>query len=248
VTVPSPGVDISAIAFKSSLGKFTPPPAGPSSLVNFTSPQGVNCSPSCSLKIPTTGSGHLLYVESADLTGNYISSISGGGTWVIPNGANTCRIALASTSALSCAYLLSITAGVTSLGVTMTGSANASFTISEVASSAGAFSLDAEGSTTNPPSPNPSGQALTLTGKSDVIFQASFIPGGSSGVTFYPLTNGFYFMNSEAQQAELLNTTNGAAPMWVNQQFNATTVTGVAFKVGAGTTPAAPTGLAAVVH
>lgn len=251
VTVPSPGVDFTGIAFKSSLGSFTPPPAGPLSLVNFTSNSGIGCNSTCTLTIPSTGSGHLLYVQAADLFGTYISSISGGGTWVAPSG---CRTTVPSTNyALSCAYALSSTSGATSLNITMTGGASTGFTFSEVATSAGAFSLDSLGSTQNAASPNPSGQALTLNGTNyDVVFQASFVPGGSSGVTWYPVTDGYYFFTNNGQQVELLNVKAASAPVpvWVNQQNNGTAVTGVAFKTtsGTATAPNPPTGLTAVVH
>jgi len=249
--VQNAGADIIGIAFKSSLS-FTPP-ATPISLVNFTIAQTLNCNSSCSITIPSTGSGNLLYIEAADLTSNFISSISGGGTWVIPSSANTCRISLSPGDALSCAYVLSSTSGTTSLSVTMTGTANASFAVAELASSSGPFSLDVQGSTTNAPSLNPKGQALTLTGGEDAIFQAIFQPGGTSGDTRYPLattasTSSINFMNNSAGMAMLLNTANGAPPSWVNQQNNTTTVTGVAFKVGTATAVAPPTSLKAVVN
>lgn len=253
--VVNPGADIIGIAFKSSDLSFTPPTT-PISLVNFSVAQNLNCNPSCSFTIPSTGSGHLLYVEAGDLTNGFISSVSGGGTWVVPSGSNTCRIALGSSSsgdALSCAYVLSSTSGATSLSVTMTGTASVSFAVAELASGSGPFSFDVQGSTTNGSSSNPTGQALTLTGTKDAIFQAVFQPGGTSGDTLYPLattasTSSVNFMDNNAGIAMLLNTSSGAPPSWVNQQHNATAVSGVAFKVPAGAAPAPPTGLKTVVN
>lgn len=250
VTVPSTGVDFSAIAFKSSLGTFTAP-VGPLSLVNFASNSGLACNPTCSLSIPSPaiGSGHLLYLQAANLGGPYIQSVSGGGTWVVPTG---CQVKVSGTSdALSCAYVLSSTPGASSISITMTGNSTTGFTFSEVATSSGTFALDAIGATQNSASLNPNGQALTLNGNNyDVVFQSSFIPGGSSGETFYPLTSGWYFFTNEGQQVELLNVKAASAPLpaWANQQNNATAVSGVAFMTGAGTAVAPPTGLAAVVN
>lgn len=233
VSVSSPGAVVHAIAFKSSLGTFSPP-AQPISVVNFTAPQGVNCNPSCSLTIPSTGSGHLLYIEAGDLTSSRITSVSGGGTWVTPSGSNTCQITLSSANALSCGYVLSSTAGATSLSVTMTGSTNASFAIWEVDTTSGPFAFDAQGSGTNSPSYNPSGVALSLTGTNDVIFQSIYVPGGTSSVSFYPMPRipgqGTQFFNNEASCAARLNTADGAAPLWADEQNNATAVTGIAFK------------------
>jgi hypothetical protein len=249
VTTSGPGAVFSAIAFKSSAGSFAPPPL-PISVVNYAASQGLNCSPSCSLGV-SVGSGHLLYIESGTLNGTHISSVSGGGTpWVIPSGANTCQITLPSSDALSCAYILSSTSG--SLSVTMSGNSNVSFTVWEVASTNGPFTFDVQGSAQRAASYNPSGIALSLTGTNDVIFQSAFVPGGTSAVSFYPMPRvpgqGTMFFNNNAANAALLNTTNGAAPLWANQQNNATVVTGVAFRTGTALAPAPPTGLAAVVN
>ena len=232
-----------AIAFKSSAGSFTPP-AQQFSAVNFTSPAaGANCTPSCTLTIPFTGSGHLLYLEVGDINNAHIVSISGGGTWVIPGGSNSCAIVLSPNQALSCGYILSSTAGATSLNLTMSGSGAIAYAVWEIATTSGSFALDTQGSTQNPATGfNPRGQALTLTGTNDVIFQSIFAPGGTSSVTLYPMGyingQGQLFFNNQAGLAALLNTTNGAAPEWATENVP-TTVFGVAFKATAAT-PAAP--------
>ena len=77
------GAVFSAIAFKSTAGSFTPPAPGPMSLVSFVDPDpasglnGLNCAPSCSLAVPATGSGHLLYLEAANTSGVFLGSVSG---------------------------------------------------------------------------------------------------------------------------------------------------------------------------
>lgn len=255
------GAVISALAFKSSAGSFSPPPQ-PMSVVNYTNSPQTGCSPSCSVTIPSTGSGHLLYIEAANINNGFISSASGGGTWVVPTGANSCRISmvLSGNDALSCAYVLSSTAGTTSVNVTMTGSSQTFFAVWEIASTGGSFSLDQQGSATNSASPNPSGVSFcasgctspALTGSNDVIFQSSFVPGGTSSVSLYPMPRipgqGTMFYNNQAASAALLNTTNGAAPLWIDQQNQATIVSGLAFKTGTGTVVAPPSGLTAVVN
>ncbi len=235
------------IAFKSTAGSFTPPPPQPISVVNYTSINVPSCSVTCSLTIPSTGSGHLLYLQSGTLQGTHISSVSGGGTWVIPSGANTCQITLSPSDTLSCAYVLSSTAGATTLNVTMSGSSNVSFTITEVASTSGSFVFDAQGSATNAASYNPKGVTLTLGGTDDVIFQAAFVPGGTSSVSFYTQGN-LNFLNNDGGQVARLNTADGTSPTWVNEQNNATVVTGIAFKTTPSALPAPPTNLGAVVH
>jgi hypothetical protein len=129
----------------------------------------------------------------------------------------------------------------------MSGNSAVGFAVSEIASTSGPFTFDIQGSATNSASSTPGGVSLTLTGANDAIFQAIFVPGGSSGVNWYPLPNGFPFFNNNACQVASLNASTGVRPFWVNQQNNVTVVTGVAFSTGAAA-PAPPTGLAAVVH
>jgi hypothetical protein len=247
VGTPANGGVFSAIAFKSSLGSFTPPTSS-MSLVNYSSTNGgnLNCNPSCSLAVTSTGAGHLLYLQSATLNGTHITAASGGGAWVIPGG---CQIAIPSTGdTLSCAYVLSSTAGATSLSITMSGNSAVGFAASEVFSTSGPFSFDVLGSATNSASSTPVGVSLTLTGANDAIFQAIFVPGGTSGVSWYPLPANFPFFSNNAAQALLLNASTGVRPFWINQQNNVTVVTAVAFKTGTALAPAPPTGLAAVVN
>ncbi len=244
-----------AIAFKSSLGTFAPP-TNHMKAVNYTNNNAaqINCSSSCSLTIPSTNAGDLLYLEAADINGAFISSVSGAGTWVVPTGANTCRNVM-SGDALSCAYVLSTTAGVTSLNITMTGSGAVQFAAMEISPLGGTFSFDTQGSTINSASFNPSGQALTLgSNPDDVIFQTIFVPGGTTAVTHYPMPpsekQGPMFFNNEAGFVALTDAATGVTPTWDNQQNNATLVTGVAFTLGSGsgTKPAPPTGLSAIVN
>jgi hypothetical protein len=251
VKVSGTGAVVHAIAFKSSLGTFSSPTL-PMSVVNFTN-INVNCAPNCSLTIPSTSAGNLLYLQAGNIHSSHISSVSGGGTWVIPSGANTCQITLGGSDALSCGYVSSGTAGATSLSVTMSGSGAESFAVWEVTSSTGPFAFDTQGSAQNSASFSPKGVALSLTGTNDAIFQSIFVPGGTSSVSFYPQPRipgqATQFFNNEAANAVLLNTAIGVQPVWENQQNSATVVAGVAFRTGtAPAPPAPPTGLAAVVN
>lgn len=257
VKVSGTGAVVHAIAFKSTAGSFTPP-TKPISVVNFTSTglNGTSCSPTCSISVPSTGAGNLLFIEAANLNNNFISSVSGGGTgWVIPSGGNSCRISyvLAGNNALSCAYLLSSTAGATSISITMTGGGAEFFSIWEVTSTAGAFAFDTQSSTQNSASFSPPGAALSLTGTNDAVFQAIFVPGGTSSGSYLmqPRIPGasLNFFNNNAAEGGVMNVSSAPPIIWVNQQNNATVVTGVAFKTGTGPAPPAPpTGLAAVVN
>jgi hypothetical protein len=245
-----PGAVFSAIAFTSSLGSYTPPTLSMSVLhhTDFN----MSCSPSCTLNIPATTAGSLLYIEAANITGlsSFITAVSGGGTWTAPTA---CRISmvLAGNDALSCAYNLSATGGTTQLTVTG-NSSNDFFAVWEIASTSGPFSLDAIGSATNSASLNPSGVSLSLTGANDVIFQSAFVPGGTSSVSYYTYPRipgqGTMFFNNQAANSALLNTTNGNAPKWIDQQNQGTIVSGIAFRTGTATALAPPTALTAVVN
>ena len=231
-----------AIAFKSTLGNFTPP-THQYSVANFTAVAPAACG-TCTLTIPATGTGHLLFIEAGDESFTHIISVSGGGTWSVPSGANTCQAQLAiagQNNAASCAYDLSSSSGTTSITVSMSGSAATNFAIWEIATNTGAFTLDTQASiTNNSNSFYPSGPALTLTGKNDVIFQLAWVVGGSLGPTYYPMpciaSNGSvgpfnYFLLNQVASAALLDSGPSAPPaVWINPQNSPTFATGVAFK------------------
>jgi hypothetical protein len=99
--LPAPGrvALYASLAFKSSAGVFSQPAyQTQNSVVQFFSPSTNPsnntpfCNPTCTLTLPqATGAGHLLFVLAADLNNDHITSVSGGGTWAIPSGANTCQ-------------------------------------------------------------------------------------------------------------------------------------------------------------
>jgi hypothetical protein len=92
---------------------------------------------------------------------------------------DTCQISYvqAGNNAFSCGYVLSSVAGATNISVTLNGNSSTGFGIWEIATTSGTFALDTQGSHVNAASFAPSGQALTLSGANDVIFQMGFVPG-----------------------------------------------------------------------
>lgn len=226
-----------ALAFKSTAGVFTPP-TPQYSIVQFKNILQT-CSPTCSLTWPqATAAGHLLFVMASNLNNDHITVASNGGTWVIPSGANTCQIfyVQAGNNAFSCAYVLSSTAGATTISVTLNGTSSTGFGIWEIATTNGSFVLDTQDSHVNAASFAPSGQALTLTGTNDVIFQGGFVPGGAAGVTAYPQTyllspgSGYILLNEASEAALLDSGPTPQTPVWVNPQNNTTSAFGIAFK------------------
>ncbi|MFZ1973358.1 MAG: hypothetical protein WAU89_10965 [Candidatus Acidiferrales bacterium] len=228
-------ITFSAVAIKYSAGSYTTP-TPVFSLANYTvsdpSAAGTfkSCSPTCTLTVPSTASGDLLFlVSGSDIsaggTNSHLSAVSAGGSWVFLTGASTCSLSN-SQVALSCGYVLSSSSGVTSVTITMSSnSTKMAFGWYEVHRTSGSFLLDTENSTATSSLPDnfPSGQALTLGGTNEVIFQIEGSVGGISTVTLYPQAYTFnlgnlfidggaagYFVGG----AVLLNTANGSAPTY----------------------------------
>lgn len=258
-----------AIAFKSSAGYFTPPTPTPQySVVNVVTSQTCNTR-SCVLSIPTTSApGHLLFVTSGNEVFSHITSVTGGGTWAVPTGANTCQVQmndLSQNNAFSCAYLLNAPSGLSSITVNMSGSGAQAFIVFEIAASTGSFALDSgsapQGSYTCSGSSGsctsnwyPTGQPLTLNGTNDVVFQGFWNVGGSLGPNYYAIPsiphqfNTFLLYNASVV---VLPNSGPSPPLltWINAVSHGYFGFGIAFKAsGTGTPLAPPTGLAAVVH
>ena len=124
----------SGVALTSTAGTFTPPTPKFQLVSTTDSTEGAvgtfNCTPTCPAMTltNTTGTGHLLYLQSANLTASsYISSVSGGGTWVVPS---QCQINLSGQGPLSCAYVLT-SSSTSSITVTMGSSSVNGFLFSE---------------------------------------------------------------------------------------------------------------------
>ena len=267
------GVEFVALAFKSTAGTFTPP-TPQYSIVNFSafSPGSQTCG-ACTLTIPTTGSGHLLYLEAADEAGSTVSAVSwtgtNGGTWVVPSGSNTCQFAQTLgvsgaggplNAGFGCAWVLSTTAGATQVHVTMTGSGQTNFAVYEIASTIGTFSLVQQSLKIVGPTLYSAGAAVTSTGANYVAFQAGWVIGGSLGPNFYPTPyinqNGTlgpfnYFAFDNVAVVALLDTgPTVPTPTWINaNQANGMFFSAVAFTAsGVSAAPNPPTGLSVVVQ
>ena len=259
-TTPSP--TFFAIAFKSSAGMFSPPSyaysiASVAAVANTVDGGGITCSPSCVVPITSTGAHRLLLLAAANSSGRSISQITGGGTWTIPNGANSCQITFAVPSipgsTMSCAYALDSAPGTTQLSVTMNGSGSVAFLVFEVASTTGGtFAFDGQCSYSYPTFAwYQDACAPAMTGSDDIVFSTYYDEGGSLGPNYYPIphvgkpNSGNYFQFNLASIAALLSTANAPAPLVANN-YKATWINccpgtgaqtfgwGIAFKTTAG--------------
>ena len=176
--------DFMAVAFKSSYGSFTVSPSAIWSAVSMAlnNGAGVSCSPTCNFTVGSTAGSKLFVVWVIGQPGQYLSSGTlGASSLTVPSGAGTCQNSLTGVGSVSCGYILSDPSGQTTLALTM--SANATYYLGayEMAKSGGAAALDAQNSSTSSTASNtPAGQALTLSGSDDLVFQAIAI---ASGVT-----------------------------------------------------------------
>jgi hypothetical protein len=231
----------SAIAFKTTSAFTSDSGNSLFSIFSATSQTfaGISCnaSPGCTVTIPSTGTGDLIYIQGVNINGDNISSVTGAGSWTVPSGANTCQVALTADASdvLSCAYNLSSSSGTTTLTIKTSGTASFSFNIFEVSRSSGSFTLDVQSATQNATSLSPPGSAVTLTGANDVIFQSLLCPGGCNEISYYPYSstntnggNGPNFSGNSASVARL-NTNDGTAPIW-GYTGGTTVATAVAFK------------------
>src|ERR1035441_10696409 len=142
----------SSIPVQSKSVSLTLTIAGPSGTITAVQRDifpGLTCAPTCPTeKITATGAGNLLFVAALN-TGNgtataniaNISCTPSCGTWVYPGAA--CRAWSSASAGEDCAYVLSSSAGATSITVTMSATSNNSQSLSfrEYHSTAGAFGL-----------------------------------------------------------------------------------------------------------
>jgi hypothetical protein len=237
-----------AVAIKSTAGSFTPGQPSTISVAHISSPLSgstESCSNACgALTVPSTTAGNALVLVEADYSVGTVkfSSITDNKseTWTEPSGCYAFNNYPSNGGNLNCAYVLSATAGVTSVTPTMTASSpTTGFAWFELSCSGGSWSEDATGGTDNSASNIPTGQALTLTGANDAIIQGINADGGAGAITGYamplypggPETNPefIYTVHYLGSAAVNINTSNGAAPTWLYPGFNAdTAVVGLA--------------------
>jgi len=182
-------VTFAAVAFKGS-SSFTLSPSQIWTATNNDSfyYSGAPCSSTCTgITVPsTTGSDLLIFcAQSASAAGAsaYISSLSDNKsqTWT---DLGSVRIGASSYGTQDCQYVLSDTAGVTTISATMNASGTYYFAIYEFNKSSGAAVLDAQGSTNNSgtSSATPASQGLTLSGTDDLCLSLILSPGASDGI------------------------------------------------------------------
>jgi hypothetical protein len=233
----------SAISFKSSAGKFaTPTPVF--SIKQVPENTNLSCSPSCIISgtppasaLPAIAAGDLLFLQvNTESAGVYISSATmGGSSFVVPTSCQATGVNYST----SCAYILSApSGGATRISLTMSATAQTFWDYYEIARTSGSFALDTCAATVNSSrSLTPPGQALTLSGLNDVIFQGiqeldnHALP-YSQTLYFQPAFGGGSNQNvpSWGSSAVLLNTVNGSAPIWGSNSRTTSVVFGCAFK------------------
>lgn len=170
----------------------------------------------------------------ANSSGVNVSSVSGGGTWVVPTSCQQLLTQSSTNYQLSCAFVLSSTSGTSSLSITMESNASPGVAYWEVSRTGGSFVLDQTTKGTLAASFTPQiGSLPTLSGTNDVIFHALMAPGGIGGVTMDIQAgdpNGMFIWLGQTGAGILLNTTNVNGPFWVYQDDFTTGYFSVAFK------------------
>jgi len=171
-------------------------------------------SATCNVTVASTGTGHLILIGMSISNADFITSVSGAGTYTVPGG---CEGADSTTSSTSCAYNLSSTSGVTTITVTRTSTTTGTWRceVLELSSTATPFVLDVVGNrdqSTN--TTTPAGVTLTLSGSNDVILQTAQ---SSTGQTSISINAPYTIETCGANRmcfAWSLNTTSGTAPTW----------------------------------
>ena len=187
----------------------------------------------CNLTVGSTGTGHILTLVGGFGKNVSIASVSGGGSWVCPASA----VAANGTSLGSAAcYVLSSTAGTTSISINLTGSPGTGIWVAEFReySATGAPVFDTAGAISDATCTSCAGATLSLSGSNDLVLQminpantASAVSSGW-GDTDFPGPNYFGV-------ADKLATSSGAAPTWTTTSGIATG-SALAFNLGAGST------------
>lgn len=234
------GTVVSWIAFTNAQGSYSI--SQPITVANRAVPgTATNCSPTCTLTIPSTSSGNLLRVFAVDNAGShYISSVSDGtNSFTVPSSCESTKDSAGLQS--NCAYLLSSNSGKTSLSITMTGnSTSVYFSYWEVHKPTGSWTLDSGSPACTLNSSGtytPAGQVLTFNNTilPHIEFQSITASGGVGGATNYPwqFNSGSLYVgqmggapaNISADLA-ILNTTNNVTTVWTTPEEN-TMTTGV---------------------
>ena len=191
------------------------------------------------MTIPSTGEGHLLvgYAEMAN-SGVAIASVSDnvGNTWYHPAGGGEqpsaqCAASDSTAGSIDCAFVLSATAGVTSVSFSFSAnSGGAVVSVYEVAYTNGPlgyelpYAIDQSASSVQQPGPT-----LNLRSANDFIIQ------GIKTLPAVNAINGGYVLAGST--AYLANSTNGTAPQWTLSSASTAAVSAIAFAESFGVVP-----------
>jgi len=180
------------------------------------------------ITITSTGSGNLVFISAVNTGGaaDYITAASGGGSWTCPS---TLQVRNSSIGSISGCYNYAITNGTTSVTLTSGVTSGYYLIVWEVSFTASSVTLDVLGTNgSNTASSSPSGQALTLTGSNDIIFQIIRDSYTMSAISS-PYSN-FLATASTAGYAASLNTTSGTAPTWTAAGSQTSVIAAVAIE------------------
>ena len=221
-----------ALAFKSNpaIVTISPPNIWSVGNMQLLSATVTACSPTCTYTIPSTVSGDgwlLVSIPDAAGTGVISSCSVGASSCTVRTGANTCQMpTLATVGRGSCAYITSLPAAGTSASITMSASASYFLGAYEFTKVGGGIAFDTDNSTSVGVAANtPTGQALTLTGTNDIVFQIIAIHGGVA--------------NQCIQSASFIPFPYNAYTNCTGQVYGSTTYNGAAgFAVNVGSVPA----------
>ena len=215
-------------------------PSGPIAAVQRDIFTSLTCAPVCPTEtIASTGAGNLLFVSALN-AGNgsapaniaNISCTPSCGTWIYPGAA--CRAWSAQSAGEDCAYVLSSSAGATSITVTMSATSNQSQSLSfrEYHSTAGGFGL----------SGGPSASLLSactscLTPNISVTGNNVLIAGGTPDHGFTGMAapfGGVQFDGYGAIVGDNLNTTSGTGATLTENASGVASVFTIGFMSPAG--------------
>ena len=205
---------------------------------------GSSCSTSattCSITVSATGAGHFGIITTRHNSTVSLSSVTTGGTWTVPAG---CHLGLSGTGGASCAYILNLSGGVTTITVTWSSApGQCGFVFREYSYTGSSVALDPSGGLgTRSSSTNPApGVGLTLTGSNDLVVQGLAV-GGTTTISGISSPYGNFATNSTGEYggADLENTVSGAAPNWTLNAAGGAVATAIAIAESSSGGPAAP--------
>lgn len=189
----------------------------------------------CTLTVPSTGTGNGLIVQAMNTNGvSSISTVTGGGTWVVPAG---CHVTSGPVGGQDAAYALSSSSGTTSVVITFSASpGDTALFYREVSWSGSSISFDVCGTASRASATTSAGPTLTLTGTSYSIGQICSQDSGRPTSITSPYNTNFVNVNDAAASLGFtagtvaLNQSAGTAPTWTLSASAATLVQALSLK------------------